>query len=64
MDLAHLSIPVFLPPPIPKDMSDDLIEWFDKSQPVFSSLKETMLFAFLERMQRLHDMPKRAHDTF
>lgn len=64
MDLAHYSIPVLLLPPIPKDMSDNLIEWFGKSQPVFSSLKEIMLSAFVERVKRLNEMPKRAHDIF
>ncbi|KAL3520137.1 hypothetical protein ACH5RR_018286 [Cinchona calisaya] len=57
-------IPVFLLPPVPQDMSNDLTEWFKKSQTVFSSLKEIMLSAFHGRMQKLHDMWKRAHDIF
>ncbi|KAI3444139.1 hypothetical protein Pfo_000804 [Paulownia fortunei] len=57
-------VPVLVLPSIPKDISDDLISWFDKSQTVFTSLKEIMLSAFLERTQRLHDMPKKACDVF
>ncbi|KAL3538194.1 hypothetical protein ACH5RR_001560 [Cinchona calisaya] len=55
---------VFLLPPVPQDMSNDLTEWFKKSQTVFSSLKEIMLSAFHGRMQKLHDMLKRARDIF
>ncbi|KAL8488836.1 hypothetical protein ACS0TY_024483 [Phlomoides rotata] len=57
-------VPVLVLPSIPKDMSNDLICWFDKSQSVFASLKEIMLSAFLERSQRLHEMPKRAREIF
>ncbi|KAK6159136.1 hypothetical protein DH2020_006450 [Rehmannia glutinosa] len=57
-------VPVLVLPSIPKDISDDLISWFDKSQTVFTSLKEIMLSAFLERTQRLLDMPKKACDVF
>lgn len=57
-------VPVLVLPSIPKDMSDDLISWFDKSQTVFTSLKEIMLSTFLERTQRLHDMPKKSCDVF
>lgn len=57
-------VPVFVLPSIPEDISDDLMSWFDKSQTVFGSLKEIMLSAFLERNQRLHDMPKKACDVF
>lgn len=57
-------MPVLVLPSIPKDISDDLISWFDKSQTVFTSLKEIMLSAFLERTQRLHDMPNKACDVF
>ncbi|KAL2464309.1 Bifunctional dethiobiotin synthetase/7 [Forsythia ovata] len=53
-------VPVLVLPPVPQDMSDDLINWFDKSQAVFTSLKEIMFSTFTERMQRLHDMPKKA----
>lgn len=55
---------MFLLPPVPQDMSNDLIEWFEKSQSVFSSLKETMLSAFHGRMRKLHGMQKRARDIF
>ena len=51
-------------PPVPQDPSDNLMEWFDKSQAVFSSLKEIMLSVYSERIQRFHDMPKRAGDIF
>ncbi|PIN20538.1 Acetylornithine aminotransferase [Handroanthus impetiginosus] len=57
-------VPVLVLPSIPKDISDDLISWFEKSQMVFTSLKEIMLSAFQERIQRLHDMPKKACDVF
>ncbi|KAL0290108.1 UNVERIFIED_CONTAM: Bifunctional dethiobiotin synthetase/7,8-diamino-pelargonic acid aminotransferase, mitochondrial [Sesamum angustifolium] len=55
-------VPVFVLPSIPTDMSDDLMSWFDKSQMIFTSLKEIMLSDFRKRMQRLHDMPKKACD--
>ncbi|XP_011069894.1 bifunctional dethiobiotin synthetase/7,8-diamino-pelargonic acid aminotransferase, mitochondrial [Sesamum indicum] len=57
-------VPVFVLPSIPTDMSDDLMSWFDKSQMIFTSLKEIMLSDFQKRMQRLHDMPKKACDIF
>ncbi|KAG8367701.1 hypothetical protein BUALT_Bualt16G0100400 [Buddleja alternifolia] len=57
-------LPVLVLPSIPKDMSDDLISWFDDAQLIFTSLKEIMLSAFLKRTQRLHDMPKKACDIF
>ncbi|KAL1558381.1 Bifunctional dethiobiotin synthetase/7,8-diamino-pelargonic acid aminotransferase, mitochondrial [Salvia divinorum] len=57
-------VPVLVLPSIPKDMSDDLISWFDKSQTVFTSLKEIMLSTFLERTRRLHEMPKKSCDAF
>lgn len=58
--LALSRVPVLVLPPVPQDMSDDLINWFDKSQTVFTSLKEIMFSSFIERMHRLHDMPKKA----
>lgn len=51
-------------PPVPKDASDNLMEWFEEAQSVFSSLKETMLSEFLEKKKRLHDMPKKAREIF
>ncbi|KAL0404568.1 UNVERIFIED_CONTAM: Bifunctional dethiobiotin synthetase/7,8-diamino-pelargonic acid aminotransferase, mitochondrial [Sesamum radiatum] len=57
-------VPVFVLPSIPTDMSDDLMSWFDKSQMIFTSLKDIMLSNFQKRMQRLHDMPKKACDIF
>ncbi|KAK9275394.1 hypothetical protein L1049_022658 [Liquidambar formosana] len=55
-------VPVLVLPPVPQDLSDNLMEWFDESQDVFSSLKEIMQSAFLERIQRLHGMAKKAGD--
>ncbi|KAK1391594.1 hypothetical protein POM88_010650 [Heracleum sosnowskyi] len=57
-------VPVLVLPPIPADMSDNLMAWFDESYSVFGSLKEVMLSSFLERMQRLHNMPKKALEVF
>lgn len=67
-ELALLSylknrVPVIVLPPIPKDMSDDLVEWFRDSDEAFNSLKETMLSAYSERIQRLNDMSKKAGDV-
>ncbi|XP_027176502.1 bifunctional dethiobiotin synthetase/7,8-diamino-pelargonic acid aminotransferase, mitochondrial [Coffea eugenioides] len=55
-------IPLFVLPPVPQDMSNDLVEWFEKSQTVFSSLKDVMLSAFLRRVRKLHHMRKKACD--
>ncbi|KAA3485935.1 bifunctional dethiobiotin synthetase/7,8-diamino-pelargonic acid aminotransferase, mitochondrial [Gossypium australe] len=57
-------VPVFVLPPIPQDPSNDLMEWFDESCNVFNSLKDIMLEAYLERMRRLNEMPRRAGDVF
>ncbi|KAF8392915.1 hypothetical protein HHK36_021155 [Tetracentron sinense] len=57
-------VPVLVLPPVPQDLSHDLMEWFDESQSVFSYLKEIMLSAYSERIRRLHDMPKKAGDIF
>ncbi|KAL0339990.1 UNVERIFIED_CONTAM: Bifunctional dethiobiotin synthetase/7,8-diamino-pelargonic acid aminotransferase, mitochondrial [Sesamum radiatum] len=62
--VATVWVPVFVLPSIPTDMSDDLMSWFDKSQMIFTSLKDIMLSNFRKRMQRLHDMPKKACDIF
>jgi dethiobiotin synthetase/adenosylmethionine--8-amino-7-oxononanoate aminotransferase len=53
-------IPVFVLPKIPEDASDSLMEWFSESYQVFSELKEILQASFLERRQRLHEMPKKA----
>ncbi|GAB4838211.1 Bifunctional dethiobiotin synthetase/7,8-diamino-pelargonic acid aminotransferase, mitochondrial [Ancistrocladus abbreviatus] len=60
----HHSMPVLVLPPIPQNLSDDLMQWFDESNEIFSSLKEIMLSTFLGRVQRLHDMSKKAGDVF
>ncbi|XP_021755387.1 bifunctional dethiobiotin synthetase/7,8-diamino-pelargonic acid aminotransferase, mitochondrial-like [Chenopodium quinoa] len=56
------SLPVLVLPPVPQDLSDDLMEWFDESHDVFASLKQIMLSAFSERVKRLHDLRKMAGD--
>ncbi|XP_021808925.1 bifunctional dethiobiotin synthetase/7,8-diamino-pelargonic acid aminotransferase, mitochondrial [Prunus avium] len=58
------SVPVLVLPPIPQDLSDDLMEWYDDAHNVFDSLMEIMLSAYTERIKRLHDMPRRAVDVF
>ncbi|KFK27306.1 hypothetical protein AALP_AA8G365300 [Arabis alpina] len=57
-------VPVLVLPPIPKDPADDLSEWFDESQVVFNDLKETMVSAYLERIERLNVMGKQAGEIF
>ncbi|KAF7154301.1 hypothetical protein RHSIM_Rhsim01G0006800 [Rhododendron simsii] len=57
-------VPVLVLPPIPQDMSDTLMEWFDEAQTVFGCLKETMISAYIQRIERLHSMPKMAQDIF
>lgn len=58
------SVPVLVLPPVPQDLSDDLMEWYDDAHNVFDSLMEIMLSAYSERVKRLRDMPKRAVDVF
>ncbi|KAK7329822.1 hypothetical protein VNO77_24002 [Canavalia gladiata] len=55
-------VPVLVLPPIPKDPSNDLMEWFESSHCIFSNLKEIMLSAYFERIKKLHDMPREARD--
>ncbi|CAN4084271.1 unnamed protein product [Withania somnifera] len=57
-------VPVLVLPPIPKEMSNNLMEWFQEAQSTFHSLEEIMQSAFLERTSRLHNMPRKAHDIF
>lgn len=57
-------MPVLVLPSIPQDLSDDLLEWFEAARGVFDSLVKTMLSAHLERVKRLHEMPKKAGDVF
>lgn len=56
-------MPVIVLPPIPQDMSNDLVEWFVEADEIFNSLKEIMLSAYSKRIQRLNDMPKKAGDV-
>ncbi|OMO91501.1 Aminotransferase class-III [Corchorus capsularis] len=64
MSYLRNRVPVLVLPPIPQDPLNDLMEWFDKSQNVFNSLKDIMLEAYLGRIHRLNEMPKRARDVF
>ncbi|KAK6783709.1 hypothetical protein RDI58_017163 [Solanum bulbocastanum] len=57
-------VPVLVLPPIPKEMSNNLMEWFQEALPTFHSLEEIMQSAFLERTSRLRNMPRKAHDIF
>ncbi|KAK1290895.1 hypothetical protein QJS10_CPB18g00222 [Acorus calamus] len=57
-------VQVLVLPPVPQDLSDDLMEWFHDSDKVFSFLREIMLAAFAERIKRLHDMPRKARNVF
>lgn len=51
-------------PSVPKDLSDDLVEWFVESDGVFKELKEIMISTYLERVERLNSMAKQAGDVF
>lgn len=62
--LFLLRVPVLVLPPVPEDLSNDLMEWFEESRGVFDSLKEKMLSAYSERIKRLHGMPKKAGEVF
>ncbi|KAL8158793.1 hypothetical protein V2J09_000330 [Rumex salicifolius] len=58
------SMPVLLLPPVPEDLSDNLMDWYDKSLGAFSSLKQILLSAFIERVERLRSMSQKAGDIF
>ncbi|XP_047310957.1 bifunctional dethiobiotin synthetase/7,8-diamino-pelargonic acid aminotransferase, mitochondrial [Impatiens glandulifera] len=60
----HNRVPVLVLPPVPQDMSDDLVEWFDQSRDIFNSLKEKMIESFLQRKNRVQEMPKKAKEVF
>lgn len=62
MSYMQNKVPVLVLPPIPKDPSNDLMEWFKSSHYVFSNLKEIMLSAYFERIKKLHSMPREARD--
>lgn len=57
-------VPVLILPPIPKEMSNNLMEWFQEALSTFHSLEEIMQSAFLERTSRLRKMPRKARDIF
>ncbi|XP_027331712.1 bifunctional dethiobiotin synthetase/7,8-diamino-pelargonic acid aminotransferase, mitochondrial isoform X2 [Abrus precatorius] len=62
MSYMRNKVPVLVLPHIPKDPSNDLMEWFEGSHNIFNNLKEIMLSAYFERIKRLHDMPREARD--
>jgi len=55
---------VLVLPPIPEDPSNNLIDWFCESSKVFNSLREAMMSAYSKKIQRLHDMPRKAGSIF
>lgn len=55
-------VPVIVLPPLPQDLSNDLVEWFGDSDETFNSLKQIMLSAFSERIRGLNYMLKKAGD--
>ncbi|XP_056176987.1 bifunctional dethiobiotin synthetase/7,8-diamino-pelargonic acid aminotransferase, mitochondrial isoform X2 [Syzygium oleosum] len=57
-------VPVLVLPHVPEDPSNDLMEWFIDSRGIFDVLKNIMKSSYLERMQTLLDMPKKARDIF
>ncbi|MED6189990.1 hypothetical protein PIB30_101343, partial [Stylosanthes scabra] len=62
MSYMRNKIPVLVLPPVPKDPSNDLMEWFEGSHNLFSNLREIMVSAYLERVKKFHDMPRKARD--
>ncbi|XP_061361684.1 bifunctional dethiobiotin synthetase/7,8-diamino-pelargonic acid aminotransferase, mitochondrial [Gastrolobium bilobum] len=62
MSYMRNKVPVLVLPPVPKDPSNDLLEWFEDSHYLFSNLKEILLSAYFERIKKLHDMPRKASD--
>ncbi|WOL05523.1 bifunctional dethiobiotin synthetase/7,8-diamino-pelargonic acid aminotransferase, mitochondrial [Canna indica] len=57
-------LPVLILPPVPQDPLNDLLDWFNESSKTFSSLKEILLSAHVKRIERLHDMPRKAGRLF
>lgn len=57
-------VPVLVLPSVPRDQSNNLMEWFDESQNVFKSLSEIMQSSYSERLRRLQNMPKKAQNIF
>ncbi|BFI25775.1 bifunctional dethiobiotin synthetase / adenosylmethionine---8-amino-7-oxononanoate aminotransferase [Marchantia polymorpha subsp. ruderalis] len=52
-------VPVFVLPPVP-DISKGLSDWFDESQVCFSQIRYALEESHLRRIQRLHEMPRKA----
>ncbi|RAL50843.1 hypothetical protein DM860_015990 [Cuscuta australis] len=57
-------IPVLVLPPIPQEISNDLMEWFYQSQDVFDRLQKIMCLSSRARIEQLHYMTKKAHEIF
>ncbi|XP_064945630.1 bifunctional dethiobiotin synthetase/7,8-diamino-pelargonic acid aminotransferase, mitochondrial isoform X2 [Musa acuminata AAA Group] len=57
-------LPVLVLPPIPGDPLNNLLDWFYESRQTFSSVQDIMLSAHIKRIQRLHDMPRKAGSLF
>ncbi|KAI3904661.1 hypothetical protein MKW98_014841 [Papaver atlanticum] len=57
-------VPVLVLPSVPRDQSNNLMEWFGESQNVFKLLSEIMQSSYSERLRRLQNMPKKAQNIF
>nr|GLL36163.1 bifunctional dethiobiotin synthetase/7,8-diamino-pelargonic acid aminotransferase, mitochondrial [Ipomoea trifida] len=57
-------VPVLVLPPVPQEMSNNLMEWFYQSQDIFNYLQEIMCLASRERLERLRYMTKKAREIF
>lgn len=53
---------MFVMPLVPQDPSNGLMKWFNDSKKVFNSLRDVMLTAHLERIQKFRDMSTKAGD--
>ncbi|CAL0325586.1 unnamed protein product [Lupinus luteus] len=62
MSYTRNKVPVLVLPTVPKDPSNDLMEWFEGCHSLFSNLKEIMHSAYFERIKKLHEMPRKARD--
>ncbi|KAL4182127.1 hypothetical protein AMTRI_Chr12g274370 [Amborella trichopoda] len=64
LSYLHNRLPVLVLPAIPRDLSDNLMEWFGKSWDVFGSLHSILVDDYTKRMGRLHEMSKKAGTIF
>ncbi|ONK70534.1 uncharacterized protein A4U43_C05F34710 [Asparagus officinalis] len=60
MSYLRKSVDVLVLPPIPQDPSNNLVDWFCGSSNIFDSLREIMSSSYLTKIQRLHDMRRKA----